>query len=111
MHKFLCLAVIIGLAACAELPGGYRIDIEQGNIVTQDMIKQLKPGMSKRQVRFVMGTPLIKDTFHQQRWDYIYSLERGGGKRTQKTLTMLFNDEGKLLSWSGDALSQLDGSR
>ncbi len=56
-------------------PGVYRIDIPQGNVITQEMVDQLQPGMTKRQVRFVMGTPLVVDTFNQERWDYLHSME------------------------------------
>ena len=76
---------LVGLAALAgcSFPGVYKIDIQQGNVVTQDMIDQLKPGMTRRQVRFIMGNPLITDTFHANRWDYLYSIQPGGGQRQQ----------------------------
>ena len=62
-----------------DFPGVYKIAIPQGNIITQDMVDQLRPGMSKRQVIFVMGTPLVRDPFFQDRWDYVYSFQPGGG--------------------------------
>ncbi len=105
MQKFLWLILAFCLAACAEFPGVYRIDIQQGNIVTQDALKQLKPGMTMRQVRFVLGSPLIKDTFDTQRWTYIYSMQRGGEDRKQESLTLLFDESERLLSWSGDMLT------
>ena len=57
-----------------RIPGvtPYRIEIQQGNYVSQDMVAQLKPGMTKEQVRFVLGTPLVTDIFHADRWDYVY---------------------------------------
>ncbi len=82
-------------------PGVYRIDIQQGNIVTQKMVDQLSPGMTKRQVLFVMGTPLIQDTFAPNRWDYIYSLQPGGKKRKQKSISLFFEDE-RLTGFKGD---------
>ena len=70
---------LLALAGCS-FPGVYKIDIQQGNVVTQDMIDQLRPGMTRRQVRFIMGNPLLVDTFHANRWDYLYSLQPGGGE-------------------------------
>lgn len=102
MQKFLWLFIAMGLAACSEFPGVYRIDIEQGNIVTQEELKALKPGLTKRQVKFVLGTPLIEGTFDPNRWTYLYSMQRGGEDRKQKSLTLLFGKDERLLSWSGD---------
>ena len=101
----LCLFAL-GLSACnnvgsMDFPGVYKIGIPQGNIITQDMVDQLRPGMTKRQVIFVMGTPLVRDPYHQDRWDYIYSFQPGGGVRGQERISVFFvNDE--LVSFSGD---------
>lgn len=92
------------LSGCGNnfgFPGVYRIDVEQGNIVTEEMIGQLKPGMTRRQVRFVMGTPLIEDTFHPDRWDYRYTLRNGADTLNQKRVTVLFE---------GDALVNVIGT-
>ena len=75
--SFLALALVILLPACSyvpRIPGvtPYKIEIQQGNFVSQDMVSQLKPGMTKEQVRFVLGTPLVTDIFHPDRWDYLY---------------------------------------
>jgi outer membrane protein assembly factor BamE len=83
------------------LPGVYRIDIPQGNIVTQEMVDKLKPGMNKRQVRFVMGTPLIIDTFEPERWDYLQSMESKGHERSQERISLYFKDD-LLVSIGGD---------
>lgn len=56
-----------------DIPGVYSIPIQQGNLITQDMVNQLKPGMTKRQVRYLLGTPILIDTFHENRWDYLYT--------------------------------------
>ena len=69
--------------------------------MTQEMIDQLEPNMNKRQVRYIMGTPLLIDVFHQERWDYIYSLQPGGEVREQKRISLLFNDE-RLAGIQGD---------
>ena len=82
-------------------PGVYRIDIPQGNIINQEMVDQLQPGMTKRQVRFVMGTPLVVDTFEQERWDYVYSVEKASEPRRQELLSLFFEND-LLVSISGD---------
>ncbi|MBL1320524.1 MAG: outer membrane protein assembly factor BamE [Methylophaga sp.] len=82
------------VSACNKdkIPGVYRIDIQQGNDVTQDMINQLKPDMTKNQVTYIMGTPLLIDTFHPNRWDYIYSFHPGNGSREQRRITLFFEN-------------------
>ncbi|EKT4467636.1 outer membrane protein assembly factor BamE [Pseudomonas juntendi] len=97
----LTLVGLLALAGCS-FPGVYKIDIQQGNVVTQDMIDQLRPGMTRRQVRFIMGNPLIQDTFNTNRWDYLYSLQPGGGQRQQERMSIFFNDSDQLVSLSGD---------
>ncbi|WP_263081911.1 outer membrane protein assembly factor BamE [Endozoicomonas sp. Mp262] len=99
------------LAGCASstnsgsklisFPGAYKIDIQQGNVITQEMVDQLKPGMTRNQVQYIMGTPLLEDTFDKDRWDFVYSIQPGGGKRTQKTLTIFFEND-RLSSVRGD---------
>lgn len=79
----------------------YHIDVEQGNIVTPDMVDLLEPNMNKRQVRYVLGSPLVTDVFHQNRWDYIYSVEPGGEIREQKRITVLFESD-RLVGLQGD---------
>ncbi|PIE20740.1 MAG: hypothetical protein CSA61_00850 [Neptuniibacter caesariensis] len=90
------------LAGCSGFPGVYKFDIPQGNVVTQDMVDQLRPGMTENQVRFIMGTPLITDTFHAGRWDYIYHKKSGAdGSYIREHMSLFFTD-GKLSSLSGD---------
>ena len=90
------------LAGCSSwgFPGVYRINVEQGNIITQDMVDQLKPGMSRRQVRYILGTPLVNDTFNQDRWDYSYVMRNGRQVLEQNTLTVFFE---------GDELVRVEG--
>lgn len=87
------------------LPGisPHKIDIQQGNYVTQDMVDKLKSGMSKSQVRFALGTPLVVDPFHNDRWDYIYVLQRKGRLVEQRRIVVLFSDD-KLLRVEGDVV-------
>lgn len=71
----------------------YRIEIQQGNVVTQEMVDKLKPDMTKAQVRFVMGTPLIVDTFRDNRWDYFYILHDKGKLVDKQKLTIFFEED------------------
>ena len=101
MLSSLAFTGLVALAGCS-FPGVYKIDIQQGNVVTQDMIDQLRPGMTRSQVRFIMGNPLISDTFHPTRWDYLYSLQPGGGQRQQERVSLQFNESDQLVSLEGD---------
>ena len=101
--RILSVALLITcLTGCGFVgfPGVYKIDVEQGNIVTEEMAEQLKPGMSRRQVRFILGTPLVEDTFHQDRWDYIYVKRNGMKVLDDAHLTVIFE---------GDSLSSIAG--
>lgn len=96
MRKYLLsLVTVISLYGCSGFPGVYKIDIPQGNIVTQEMLDQLKPGMTHNQVRYVMGTPLVTDTFSNNRWDYIYTMQSADGTRSEQRVYVLF-EQGKL---------------
>ncbi|HEY1028583.1 MAG TPA: outer membrane protein assembly factor BamE [Pseudomonas sp.] len=97
----LSLTGLFALAGCS-FPGVYKIDIQQGNVVTQDMIDQLRPGMTRRQVRFIMGNPLITDTFHANRWDYLYSMQPGGTQRLQERVSLVFDGNDQLVGLAGD---------
>ncbi|KAA0876478.1 outer membrane protein assembly factor BamE [Nitrincola tapanii] len=100
MRKILILlSATLLLSGC--FPGVYKIDIPQGNVVTQEMVDQLRPGMTHNQVRYIMGTPLVTDTFTDNRWDYLYSLKPGSGPRVQERITLYF-EEGVLVRFSGD---------
>jgi outer membrane protein assembly factor BamE len=93
------MLVCLPMAACTISP--YRIDIQQGNVVTQESISKLKPDMTRAQVKFVLGTPLVTDTFHPDRWDYFYKFDKAGNPREQRRLTLVFRDE-KLQQILGD---------
>jgi outer membrane protein assembly factor BamE len=101
--SILCAVALTSITGCSFVgfPGVYKINVEQGNIVTQEMVDQLKPGMNRRQVRFILGTPLIEDTFNQNRWDYLY-VESNGKKILRETkLTVQFEGD-DLVQISGD---------
>lgn len=80
----------------------YRIEIQQGNFVSQEMVSQLKPGMSKEQVRFVMGTPLIIDSFHADRWDYVFRRQKANSSELEQRKLAVFFEDGKLKRVEGD---------
>ena len=100
MPRALLFAVLLQLAGCGWL-APYRIDIQQGNYISQEMVAQLKRGMTQDQVRFVLGTPLVTDLFHAERWDYVYQLDRPGQPLVQRRLAVFFAD-GKLDRLEGD---------
>lgn len=96
------LVLLAGVAslmmACSSIPvpqfpGVYKIPISQGNIITQEMIDKLEPGMTRRQVIFVMGTPLVRDPYDQDRWDYVFNYQPGGGERGQERVSLYFQSD------------------
>jgi len=93
---------VLILAALLAASCVHKIDIEQGNYVTQDLVDRLKPGMTKAQVKMILGTPLLNDIFHTDRWDYYFDNAKGGKRVGHKHLMLVFKDE-KLASWTGDA--------
>ena len=109
MTKRTCAAILYIsfalLSGCSlnDLPFVYHIDVQQGNVLSQQKIAQLKQGMTEAQVRFLLGTPSVTDPFHPDRWDYVYTDEPGGKRRITKRLTLFFND-GKLKSAAGGEL-------
>lgn len=99
MQKFIILFMGLFLAGCTV----HKIDIQQGNVVTQEMLDQLELNMPAKKVRFVMGTPLLRDVFHQNRWDYFYSFQDGQtGKRVQRNITLFFDKNKRLQKIKGD---------
>lgn len=92
--KVTLLFVLLSTLGCSYLPPvPFRIDVQQGNVVTDEMIETLQPGMTKPQVMFVMGSPLIVDAFRQNRWDYVYIFREAGRLTEQKRLTLFFEDD------------------
>ena len=96
MKKTLMITLL--LAGCGNVPmlpslQPYKIEIQQGNYVTQDMVAKLKPGMTRSQVRFALGTPLIVDPFRTDRWDYVYMLHKQGNLVEQRQVTVVFKGE------------------
>jgi outer membrane protein assembly factor BamE len=97
---------LLMLSACGvpRIPGitPYKPDIQQGNFLSQELLSQVKPGMTREQVRFLLGTPLLTDIFHADRWDYVYWREATDGRREQRKVALFFTDN-KLTRMEGDA--------
>jgi outer membrane protein assembly factor BamE len=102
------LAGLVGCGSNFGFPGVYRINVEQGNVVTEEMLEQLRPGLNRRQVRYVMGTPLIEDSFHEDRWDYRYLLRNGSELLSETHLTLWF-EEDELVRVEGPDAPNWDG--
>jgi len=98
MRKLAPFALLL-LAACSSnpitsyMPEPYKVTIQQGNAITQDMVSKLRPGMSKSQVRFILGTPPITDMFHVNRWDYVYILRQGREIKEERKLALFFEND------------------
>lgn len=71
----------------------YRVTIQQGNFISQEMLAQVKTGMTKDQARFILGTPLLADVFHGERWDYPFRLQKGSGETTTSRIALFFKDD------------------
>ena len=106
----LCLCTLAVLAGCATPKQltesgrwsiGHRVDVQQGNVITQEMLAQLQPGMDKKKVGLIMGAPIIQDTFHKDRWDYIYTFQKGRKQQRKRHVVLMFQDN-KLVEVSGD---------
>ena len=103
MRKFVylifILAFTLGISGCSgKLFTVYKIDVQQGNAVDFENVEMLKVGMTRDQVKFLLGTPLVADIFHPDRWDYVYYLIPGYGERERRHLTVYFN---------GDSVSEI----
>jgi len=107
MRSFLAALVVSSglISGCSfdsvvGLVDPYRIDIRQGNYVDQEMVAQLRRGMSRDQVRYVLGSPLVVDMFRSDRWDYVYRFRPGSGEAQQRVISLFF---------AGDVLDRIEG--
>ena len=102
----LIAASLVALGACSVKPSfinEYKIDVQQGNVLGQEMVAQLKPGQTRDQVRFLLGTPMIADMFHQNRWDYVYRFQSGRtGEVESRRFAVFFDADGRLERVAGD---------
>lgn len=97
----LAALLVVALVASCSLPRVYRLTVQQGNVITQEMVDSLKPGMTQEQVAYVMGEPVVRNPFDQQRWDYVYTLRVPRFVDDQARLSLFFED-GRLARFSGD---------
>ncbi len=115
-RSLLAAVAALGLAGCSTMTapfdtwlpyvsqfGVYKIDINQGNYLSQDMVDKLKEGQTKQQVRVVLGTPLITSVFRDNRWDYLYEYRKNGRVQTHRQFTVYFKDDA-LTRWEGDEM-------
>jgi outer membrane protein assembly factor BamE len=93
--KTVLLAACLALSACV-----YRIDIQQGNLLEEDNLEQVQVGMTRSQVQFLLGTPMVADPFHQQRWDYRYYLKPGRSNEVTESWVIVF--------FEGDIVSRIE---
>ena len=101
----LALLLLTGCTGVPMLPklAPYKMDIQQGNVVTQEMVARLQPGMTRSQVRFALGTPLVVDPFRDDRWDYVYLYTKQGVVTEQRRIVVVFKDD-KLARIEGDVI-------
>ena len=99
MRLLASLACLLALSACGVI---YKIDVQQGNYVTQETAARLKVGMTRGEVRQLLGTPLLSDVFHADRWDYFFSSVKRRRTEDRTRLTILFKDD-KVVEWTGSA--------
>ncbi len=106
LSTIVILSLLLG-AGCSfrlpklSLPRVHKITIQQGNVITQKMIDQLKPGMTRSQVAFVMGEPIFRNSFDNDRWDYIYTVEVPGYYSDERRVSLYF-DHDLLAYFTGD---------
>ena len=93
------------LAGCSfkrpRLPRVHKLTVQQGNVINQDMVDKLRPGMNRSQVAFIMGEPVVRNSFNNDRWDYVYTIELPGVYATTQTVSLYFVDE-QLAYFTGD---------
>lgn len=111
-------SVLLSLSGCSTpLVSPHRIDIQQGNVVTREQAEALKPGMSRLQVRDMLGSPLLTSVFHADRWDYVFTFKRKGQALQQRKLAVFFKGdvlervEADALPSEAEFVSSLDSTR
>lgn len=96
MRHLILLLAVLSASCSSTLPSfkTYKLDVQQGNVVTSKMMMQLKPGMTKSQVRYLLGSPLLQDSFHPDRWDYLYEMNKDGKVIERRRVVMEFGEQG-----------------
>ena len=105
--QFFSSLIILLLIFSCSLPRVYEVVVSQGNLIDEDMMEKLEVGMTESQVKYVLGSPLISDTFTPNRWDYYTSVTQGNKKFTEKKITLYFEDK-KLVSWKEEESALLN---
>ncbi|WP_445011288.1 outer membrane protein assembly factor BamE [Vreelandella stevensii] len=109
LTRIITLSVALTVVSGCSYVGVYKRDIPQGNLVTQEMVSQLQPGMTQEQVTYVMGRPLLEAPFDARQWDYVYRLDKAYGGVEQRRVTLTFDNAGRLVNveQQGDLSSDL----
>lgn len=105
LNKIYAIFLTLVIASCSSFTP-YKVPILQGNIFDEDDISKLNEGLTKDQVQFILGTALIKDPFHSNRWDYYYSIQVGDDILDEMKLSITFNDDDLIDSWTIENLSE-----
>ena len=101
MSSVATLLLALSLLGGCGWPRVHKVVVQQGNVITQEMIDKLKPGMTRTQVAYIMGEPVVRNTFNDTRWDYVYSLENPGQYEVNSTVSLFFENE-RLSHFVGD---------
>lgn len=96
LTRIITLSVALTVVSGCSYVGVYKRDIPQGNLVTQEMVSQLQPGMTQEQVTYVMGRPLLEAPFDASQWDYVFRLDKAYGDVEQRRVTLTFDPQGRL---------------
>ena len=107
IQKYLSIVLIISIFFGCSMPKIFQVVVNQGNLVDKEMLDKLEAGMTESQVKYVLGTPLITDTFHFNRWDYYTSVSQGTEIYAESKVTLYFH-EGKLQKWDADIPQNLE---
>ncbi|MDM7482961.1 MAG: outer membrane protein assembly factor BamE [Halomonas sp.] len=98
LTRIITLSVALTVVSGCSYVGVYKRDIPQGNLITQEMVSQLQPGMTQEQVTYVMGRPLLEAPFDARQWDYVYRLDKAYGGVEQRRVTLTFDNAGRLVN-------------
>lgn len=109
LTQIITLSVALTFVSGCSYVGVYKRDIPQGNLVTQEMVSQLQPGMTQEQVTYVMGRPLLEAPFNANQWDYVFRLDKAYGGVEQRRVTLTFDPQGRLanIEQEGDLSEEL----
>ena len=105
LKAFLICTVFLTIVSCASL-SPYKVPVLQGNLFEEEDVEKLSEGLSKEKVKFILGTALLKDPFHSNRWDYYYSIKVGTDILTESKLSIQFNESGLVESWTIEKMEQ-----